>query len=498
MKPARRRSAGRPSSPPACSTQCSASRASSSRCTTPPGSAIAFLAYVFVGLYLSMLLSLPALPGDPVPRRKDAPALSARRRRGDITSAAARIAAARTARSATSSPSSICISSRRTLFRYRLLDLNELLGRMVVLGTLVLILTPIYGVLVGWVGPDEHGLFFFNTLLASFAIAILLEPLRGRVEGQIKSWMFQEKYELTRAHRQPARRPGQRHRHARAVRTRAGGAGGIAPDHPRVDLPGRSRRLGLRAARATSGPRPEERFDAVTHRAFFERICGAPASSRWRGWSASIAARRTVSTEERESLQLMPRTLEQMNGSVALGFNGEDQLLGALVLRDERLREAYSPDEIDLFRGVATQIGVTLQNSQVYERMKERDRLAALGEMAAGLAHEIRNPLGVDQGRGAAAAAGRRRPRRRDNTARIPRHHRRGGQPPQQDRVAVPRLRAPLPRRAAAARGQRGGAQDAAAAGQGAGAARRRDRHRTSPRGCRRCAPTPSSCCRSS
>jgi signal transduction histidine kinase len=145
------------------------------------------------------------------------------------------------------------------------------------------------------------------------------------------------------------------------------------------------------------GPRPEGRFDAITHRAFFERLRRAGVISL-EGLEREIAARRTVSTEERESLQLMLRTLEQMNGSVALGFNGEDQLLGALVLRDERLREAYSSDEIELFRGIATTIGVTLQNSQVYERMKERDRLAALGQMAAGLAHEIRNPLGSIKG----------------------------------------------------------------------------------------------------
>ncbi len=35
---------------------------------------------------------------------------------------------------------------------------------------------------------------------------------------------------------------------------------------------------------------------------------------------------------------------------------------------------------------------------KLYEKMRERDRLAALGEMAAGLAHEIRNPLGAIKG----------------------------------------------------------------------------------------------------
>src|SRR5258706_4257256 len=41
---------------------------------------------------------------------------------------------------------------------------------------------------------------------------------------------------------------------------------------------------------------------------------------------------------------------------------------------------------------------IPTENSRLYERMKERDRLAALGEMAAGLAHEIRNPLGAIKG----------------------------------------------------------------------------------------------------
>ena len=247
------------------------------------------------------------------------------------------------------------------------------------------------------------------------------------------------------------------------------------------------------------GPRPEARFDAIANRGFFERLRRAGVVTL-EGVEREIAARRTTA-DELESLQGMLRTLEQMNGSVALGFSGEDQLLGMLVLRDERLREAYSTDEIELFRLVATTIGVTLQNSQVYERMKERDRLAALGQMAAGLAHEIRNPLGSIKGAAQflqpTGNAGWPPAHSDGDHAGVPQHHRRGGEPPQQDRLAVPRLRAPLPRRAEAARGRR------RRSGRRCSSWRRRRRATSrspppSPSGCRPCAPTPSSCCRCS
>jgi two-component system sensor histidine kinase HydH len=284
----------------------------------------------------------------------------------------------------------------QNLVRYRLLDLNELLGRMVVLGTLVFILAFIYGVLVRWVGADDSGLFFFNTLLASAIIVILIEPLRTRVEGGISRWMFQEKFELSRRIEMlraelanvidmrvlvprvlSALEDSRRITHASIYLADPDGSGFELAGHV--------------------GPKPDQHFDAITHRPVFERLRRVGVMTQ-EGIERELAALRSASTEEQETLALMLRTLEQMHGSVALGFSSEDQLLGALVIRDDRLREAYSTEEIELFRGVATSIGITLQNSQVYERMKERDRLAALGQMAAGLAHEIRNPLGSIKG----------------------------------------------------------------------------------------------------
>ncbi|HEX7499087.1 MAG TPA: ATP-binding protein, partial [Polyangia bacterium] len=285
----------------------------------------------------------------------------------------------------------------QTLVRYRLLDLNELLGRMVVLAALASISTIIYGLLlIKLVDLNEIGLLFLNALIASTAIIIVFEPLRSLLERVVNRWMFQEKYELFRRIESlradlmnvidvrdlvprvlSALEDSRRVTHASMYI--------VDPDGSAYDLIGHV------------GPRPEGRIDAVAHRGFLERLRRAGVVSV-EGLERELLALRNKQGEEREALLLVVRVLEQLNGSVVLAILGEEQLLGMLVLRDERLREAYSSEEIELFRGVAASIGVTLQNSQIYERMKERDRLAALGQMAAGLAHEIRNPLGSIKG----------------------------------------------------------------------------------------------------
>src|SRR4029077_1621286 len=163
--------------------------------------------------------------------------------------------------------------------------------------------------------PDERGLFFFNSLLASATIVILIEPLRTRVEGWISRWMFQEKFELSRR--------------IEMLRAELGNVIDMRALVPRVlSALEDSRRIthasiyladpdgsGFELA-GHVGPKPEARFDAIAHRAFFERLRRIGVISL-EGLEREIAARRNVSPEELESLQLMLKTLDQMNGSVA-------------------------------------------------------------------------------------------------------------------------------------------------------------------------------------
>ena len=88
-------------------------------------------------------------------------------------------------------------------------------------------------------------------------------------------------------------------------------------------------------------------------------------------------------------------------------------------MRDDRTESAFDADDIDTFRQLAIGAARVIESSQAYERVKERDRLAALGEMAAGLAHEIRNPLGAIKG-AAQLLIDRRRHARRARAPRPP------------------------------------------------------------------------------
>ena len=285
------------------------------------------------------------------------------------------------------------------IIKYRVLDLYEFMGRAIVLATFAFVLALIFvGLVVWW--RKELDLFIFNAMVASVVLAILFEPLRFAVEDRMNRLLFRERFEFT-SHLERLRRQlasiihvdvlvNTLLRRLEASRRVTHAAVYLLEDYG----------LGF-ALKGHVGPLPARRLDRVTHHPFLKRLRDQPIlvveslerERRQLEEHSNVAGAGVI-----EELEAVIDTMVVMNAGLCLAFVSNDQIAGFLSLKDDRLREAYSTEEIRALMGVAAQASLTIGNSRLFERVRERDRLAALGEMSAGLAHEIRNPLGAIKG----------------------------------------------------------------------------------------------------
>lgn len=281
----------------------------------------------------------------------------------------------------------------QALIRYRLLDLYELVGRLAVLLALALFLGAIFWVLVSVVG--QGGAFFINATVASLVILIIFDPLRDKVEQKIAEFFFRERVELENEVASLRRRLA----HTLDIEEMstlllASLEATRRVTHASLYLLDAERR-GFEL-RGHVGPRPAARLEGAPIRPLLDRLKRS-GSVVLDELERELALRRETGTvREAELVDQIVKSMEEMHAGVSLALTGDDGgILGLLNVRDERLRDAFTQEEVGLLAGLATQVAITIDNTKLYALMKERDRLAALGEMAAGLAHEIRNPLGA-------------------------------------------------------------------------------------------------------
>ena len=284
-----------------------------------------------------------------------------------------------------------------SLRRERLLDVYELVGRLLVFTALAFVLAGIFYFFATSIGRFHT--MYLNAVLAAIVILVLFEPLRAKVEQQIHTFFFRERYDLEAAIAEARNKlvyvlelDELRHVVISALEQshRATSAALYLSD-----ATGQAFELA-----AELGENSPKRIEVATIRPLLDQLTQGPLLLEEIG--REVAESRETeegSPSEAEAVLAAAALLGPLREGVVLGIrDGNSAVAGLLVVADDRVRDAFSPDEVTLLESLAVQIGVVVENSLVYRRMQERDRLAALGQMAAGLAHEIKNPLGAIKG----------------------------------------------------------------------------------------------------
>ncbi|MDY7030340.1 MAG: ATP-binding protein [Thermodesulfobacteriota bacterium] len=98
----------------------------------------------------------------------------------------------------------------------------------------------------------------------------------------------------------------------------------------------------------------------------------------------------------RETIEI----LRSMESEICIPLTTSRELIGFCNLGKKKSGEMFSHEDIDLLETLGNNAAIAIENAKLYEDLKKSesqvrraDRLASLGILTAGLAHEIRNPL---------------------------------------------------------------------------------------------------------
>ena len=114
---------------------------------------------------------------------------------------------------------------------------------------------------------------------------------------------------------------------------------------------------------------------------------------------------------EIENLRIEKGLEGEAEDLLSLGFSAvipimlKEKLMGLMVLGRKMNQKDYTNEEIEMMEAFSTQTSLAISRALIYRDISLKDRqimqsekMASLGELTAGIAHEIRNPLAIISG----------------------------------------------------------------------------------------------------
>lgn len=271
---------------------------------------------------------------------------------------------------------------------YRLLDLYELLSRIGALTMSALALVVLDGIAVLWVDTFQD--YPLHTAFQAFVASVLFLAAYDPLKGQIDWWANRllnkrghQLFEAIQGLRSELPKATTKEALTHVILRRLHGSG-------RVPVCTVYLWESARSAYGLMGMRGEVDAEPLA------AIAGPPFTDgfteeglRWYARSDLLRRARGEDPLATEILRLM----DAMHGELTIPLRSGELVLGWMHLRDEDWSDGFSAEELSRLAEIGDLAGVVLSNIEEFQALEEAHRLASLGAMAAGLAHEIRNPL---------------------------------------------------------------------------------------------------------
>lgn len=134
----------------------------------------------------------------------------------------------------------------------------------------------------------------------------------------------------------------------------------------------------------------------------------------------TLKIRDNPSKEKTFQLIQLKEEMKKIEAEICLALLSEEELGGILILGKKISGRPYSKQDLELLQTLANQAAIALDNARLHQEVKnwakelnrkvkekteelkqsqvqllQSEKLAGIGQLAAGIAHEIRNPLGI-------------------------------------------------------------------------------------------------------